>query len=220
MSGFKNITIERYDAAKHDTPDGPWPYSGLIEGEDDTGNRWIMWLDRSGRPEIFWPERDHDTGAVIGEAIRLDRRPGQFSGVFEQLGVPDDSDADESRPEVITSFPVFFPEDTEITRDEHGRYTNSTEGVMRGIVFAVVPGDGSANERMRQFISAFSEGLGMVGPQQRIDRMRQILDSDTPERVVQRLREALQAANTPDDVVRECIQRLSDSKATQQVSSM
>ena len=74
MFVIKRITIERYDAAKHDTPNGAWPYSGLIEGETDDGQRWIMWLDQQGRPEVFWPQRDED-GAVQGDGILLKSRP-------------------------------------------------------------------------------------------------------------------------------------------------
>lgn len=70
---MKRITIERYDSAKHDSPGG-WPYSGLIEGETDDGTRWIMWLDKDGRPEVFWPSRD-ETGAVVGPPIMLMTHP-------------------------------------------------------------------------------------------------------------------------------------------------
>lgn len=62
---MKRITIERY---KNDDGMGP---AGLIEGEDDAGNRWILFLDPLGRPEVFWPERAED-GAVVGDPINLD----------------------------------------------------------------------------------------------------------------------------------------------------
>lgn len=111
---MKRISIERYK-----TPTSG--YSGLIEGETDGGHRWIMYIDEQGRPAVFWPERETD-GAVVGDGIKLDRVPGQFSGVFRQLGVPDDADADPGQPEVIATFPVW-------------------EDGTKAIVFAVVPED-------------------------------------------------------------------------------
>lgn len=64
---FRRISIERY----------PNPNEvgsvGLIEGEADDGTRWILWLDQAGMPSVYWPERDRETGAVIGEGIWLTR---------------------------------------------------------------------------------------------------------------------------------------------------
>lgn len=63
----RRITIERYP-----NPD-LYQSAGLIEGEADDGTRWIMWLDPNGMPSVYWPERDHETGAVIGDGIPLTR---------------------------------------------------------------------------------------------------------------------------------------------------
>jgi len=67
---MRRISIERYDAALHDTPDGEWEYAGLVEGTRDDGTTWIMWLDRDGSPALFWAKRD-DTGGVVGDPILL-----------------------------------------------------------------------------------------------------------------------------------------------------
>jgi hypothetical protein len=150
---MKRISIERYKNVEEDGR------AGLIEGETDDGQRWILFLDAAGKPEVYWPERADD-GEVVGEGIPL-RRRGQFAGVFEHLGVPDDADADPNLPEVITTFPVFFPDDTEMRYDENQRCLNdpNEEGAMHGIVFAVVPGEGSASERMCRFLISLSEGF-------------------------------------------------------------
>lgn len=163
---MKRITIERYNPVPDDVPlpeGGPIPvnaaYAGLIEGEADNGDRWVMFLDRNGRPEVFWPKREED-GAVIGDGIKLDRVPGQFSGVFSMLGVQDDADSwDENGPRnpgVVSCFPVWHP-GKDIPTDKGGVYPPDT---MRGVVFAVVPGEGlSVRDRMRKFLDATSEGF-------------------------------------------------------------
>lgn len=210
---FKNITISRYVPEW----DNQWPagvnpifYSGLIEGEADDGTRWILWLDKQGRPEIFWPTRN-ENGGVVGVGIKLDRPRGRFSGVFEQLGVPDDADADETQPEVVASFPMWEPCEE-----------NDKEGLsgMRGMVFAVVPGEGSASERMRKFLTILSEGFGIPGAQKRAAKMREILDSDTPARVVKRLRAALDATDDPDEKTREAILAIVDRDSTQEAVAL
>lgn len=66
----RRITIERYP-----NPDQLGSV-GLIEGEAGDGTRWIMWLDGNGMPSVYWPERDPETGAVIGDPIAL-TRPGR-----------------------------------------------------------------------------------------------------------------------------------------------
>lgn len=205
VSGFKNINIERYpedSAVSHG-------YSAAVEGEDNGGNRWIMWLDQQGRPEVFWPQREVD-GAVIGNAIKLDRAPGQFSGVFEMLGVSDDADADEKQPEVVGCFPVWDESEPE----------NITDGLvgMRGVVFAVVPGEGDINERMRRFIGALGVGFGFTSPRDRARRMRHILDSGDPEFVVKRLRESLEGIQRLDidPDVAEAVRSIHDRRTTQE----
>lgn len=74
---MKRITIERYNPVPDDVPlpqDGPVPlnavYAGLIEGETDNGQSWVMWLDKNGRPEVFWPNRNED-GSVVGPPVQL-----------------------------------------------------------------------------------------------------------------------------------------------------
>jgi hypothetical protein len=134
----KRIVIERYDATKHDTPHGEWPYSGLIEGETDDGQTWIMWIDRQGRPEVFWPQRD-ESGAVLGDGIPLTM--GQFGSVFRNLGVEGDADCscpDHENNGVISTWPIF----------DDGK---------RGIVFAVVPGEGTHREKLYRFLSELTE---------------------------------------------------------------
>lgn len=73
---MKRISIERYK-----NPD-EMQSAGLIEGETDDGRRWILFLDQSGAPDIFWPERDQDTGAVRGHGIKLDARTRKFTEIM------------------------------------------------------------------------------------------------------------------------------------------
>jgi hypothetical protein len=60
---MKRISIERYKIPTSG-------YAGCIEGETDDGTQWIMFLDETGKPEIFWPDRTPD-GGVVGTAIGL-----------------------------------------------------------------------------------------------------------------------------------------------------
>lgn len=61
---MSNITIGRYNA------DLGAPWSGWVEGADDADQSWIVFLDDTGRPALYWPERDSN-GGVIGEPVRL-----------------------------------------------------------------------------------------------------------------------------------------------------
>lgn len=61
---MKRITVERY-AEPNEVG-----YAGLIEGETDNGQRWIIWLDAEGAPALYWPERGPD-GVVVGEPVVL-----------------------------------------------------------------------------------------------------------------------------------------------------
>lgn len=63
-TGFKNINIERYP-----NPDETG-YSSVIEGSDNVGNSWVMWLNSDGTPEVFWGHREED-GSVVGDGIPL-----------------------------------------------------------------------------------------------------------------------------------------------------
>lgn len=71
---MSNITIGRYapeDAKDLETGHG---YSAWIEGEDDHGQSWILWLDETGRPCAYYGEREPD-GACTGEPVRLASDP-------------------------------------------------------------------------------------------------------------------------------------------------
>jgi len=66
---MSNITIGRYQA-----PGGCAGFSGWIEGADETGQRWITYIDVEGRPAMHFPRREPD-GAVIGNPILLQPVP-------------------------------------------------------------------------------------------------------------------------------------------------
>ncbi len=55
-----NIQIRRYSVLESD-------YDGYIEPDDRS---WIIYLDITGKPALYWPERD-ETGAVVGEPLFL-----------------------------------------------------------------------------------------------------------------------------------------------------
>ena len=76
---MQRITIGRYKP----TPGGPFCdlpvavesegetiFDGWIEGMRDDGSTWIMFLDSTGDPTVFYPQREED-GGVIGEPINL-----------------------------------------------------------------------------------------------------------------------------------------------------
>lgn len=72
---MSNITIGRYDGCLTIHADGSESpltetWAGWIEGEDSGGKSWIVWLDGSGRPALYWPERE-ESGAVVGEPVKL-----------------------------------------------------------------------------------------------------------------------------------------------------
>lgn len=71
----RRITIERYPEPMATQCDS----AGLIEGEAEDGTRWVLWLDGKGMPAVYFPERDYETGAVIGEGTVLPppTRPGR-----------------------------------------------------------------------------------------------------------------------------------------------
>jgi hypothetical protein len=58
---MQNVHIDRYPADHAKNPDTGKGFAGHISGTDDTGNRWIMWLDEKGTPVVFfahWDEND------------------------------------------------------------------------------------------------------------------------------------------------------------------
>ncbi len=67
---MQNITIERYpdDHAK-DVETGKG-FAGAISGQDDTGRGWILWLDGTGRPCVYYGDRE-PSGAVLGDPVDL-----------------------------------------------------------------------------------------------------------------------------------------------------
>lgn len=71
---MSNITIGRYDGATQHTDSGEKPltdtWAGWVEGEDSDGKSWIVYLDGSGRPALYWPERE-ESGAVVGDPVKL-----------------------------------------------------------------------------------------------------------------------------------------------------
>jgi hypothetical protein len=67
---MQNITIERYadwEAKNSETGRG---FSACIYGQDDAGQGWILWLDETGRPCVYYGDREAD-GAVTGGQIDL-----------------------------------------------------------------------------------------------------------------------------------------------------
>jgi len=59
-----NMKIGRYSDVQAETG-GQW--SGWVEPDDRS---WIIWLDATGKPALYWPERDAD-GGVIGDPVVL-----------------------------------------------------------------------------------------------------------------------------------------------------
>jgi hypothetical protein len=67
---MQNITIERYgehEAKNSVTGEG---FSACISGQDDTGAGWVFWLDETGRPCVYFPNRE-PSGAVLEPQISL-----------------------------------------------------------------------------------------------------------------------------------------------------
>lgn len=58
---MEDIKIGRYS-----NPDD-LGYTGYIEPVDRS---WVIFLDATGTPSVYWPERDEE-GAVVGEPIPL-----------------------------------------------------------------------------------------------------------------------------------------------------
>lgn len=67
---MQNITIERY--GEHEAKDLSTGrgFSACIYGQDDAGAGWIFWLDESGRPAVYFPNRE-PSGAVMEPQIPL-----------------------------------------------------------------------------------------------------------------------------------------------------
>ncbi len=133
---MKRIGIERYRERGS---------AGLIEGETDSGQRWVMFVDEEGRPEVFWPSRDETSGAVTeGRQIMLG---GPYDTVRKFLNVADDE-------EMVATFPVFTP-DVWPRRD--GDDPTDYTGLQRGVVFCVAQEGEVPTETVRRFIQELSE---------------------------------------------------------------
>lgn len=158
---MKRIGIER-DKARGS--------AGLIEGETDTGQRWIMFLDEQGRPEVFWPNREAD-GAIIGAPIGLqDPRIVKF---LEIMSDPDpvaratrlkeaaeaalkmlNEDGLTNGEQMVSTFPVFTPETwPRKPGDDPTDYT----GLQRGVVFCVAQEGQNPAQAMRAFVRELNE---------------------------------------------------------------
>ncbi len=82
---MNNITIGRYKPSQHlhtfnvelggevaqAAVDISYLLDGWIEGTRDDGSTWLMFLDASGNPTVFYARRAED-GGVQSEPIRLD----------------------------------------------------------------------------------------------------------------------------------------------------
>ena len=121
--------------------------AGNISGETDDGQRWIMFLDKDGRPEVFWPNRD-ESGAVIGSGIKL--HEGDTEGTAEQF-LKLKLDGGE---QLVSTFPVFTPETwPRNPGDDPVDYT----GLQRGVVFCVAQEGENAADAMRRFVRELNE---------------------------------------------------------------
>lgn len=103
MPFSKRITIERH---KDGDQTG---CAGLISGETEAGEKWVLFLDADGKPEVYWPERDED-GGVVGDGISMKNAWGALEGHLK----PQEGE------EMIATFPVW-------------------EDGIRAILFAVTP---------------------------------------------------------------------------------
>ena len=71
---MNNITIGRYKPYQGEMPEGCTDIAdecdGWIEGVRDDGSTWILFLDATGSPTLFWAKRD-EGGGVEGDPIDL-----------------------------------------------------------------------------------------------------------------------------------------------------
>lgn len=67
---MSNITIGRYGPNEAKNLETGHGFSAWIEGCDDNGAGWIFWLDETGRPAVYFPNRA-ESGAVLGPQIEL-----------------------------------------------------------------------------------------------------------------------------------------------------
>jgi hypothetical protein len=67
---MQNITIDRYPADHAKNLETGKGFAGHIAGTDDNGRHWIMWLDETGRPVVFFGNREA-SGAVLEPRVDL-----------------------------------------------------------------------------------------------------------------------------------------------------
>lgn len=138
MTFTKRISIERY---KGDVAED---CAGLIEGETEDGEQWIIYMDAKGRPRVYWPRRD-EGGGVMGQGLPLNQGP--FGGVIHILTDGEDLDI-AANPQAIVSTWPSWADNVEVNGGLAG---------MRGAIFAMVPGEGTPREKLRKFVNAYYE---------------------------------------------------------------
>lgn len=65
-----NIEIGRYGAEHAKNLLTGKGFSGWISGEDNAGNGWTLWLDETGRPVVYFGNRE-PSGAVLEPRVHL-----------------------------------------------------------------------------------------------------------------------------------------------------
>lgn len=89
---MSNITIGRYGADEAKDLETGHGFSAWIEGADDHDQRWILWLDETGRPCTYFGEREPD-GACIGEPVQLAPTPLERMLAGAERGETEDAEA-------------------------------------------------------------------------------------------------------------------------------
>lgn len=67
---MRNIEIGRYGADEAKDLTTGMGFSGWISGEDNDGRGWILWLDETGRPCVYFGNRE-PSGAVLEPRVHL-----------------------------------------------------------------------------------------------------------------------------------------------------
>jgi len=77
---MQRITIGRYGIVPDDIPRPADPtkqpaqdmYAGWVEGVRNDGSEWVLFIDKDGSPQVYWPTRAED-GGVEGDPVALPR---------------------------------------------------------------------------------------------------------------------------------------------------
>jgi hypothetical protein len=86
---MSNITIGRYGADEAKNSITGRGFSAWIEGVDDAGEGWVLWLDENGRPIVYFGHREK-SGAVLEPRIHLVDPPAeQVCGVVADSALAD-----------------------------------------------------------------------------------------------------------------------------------